>query len=436
MFQTGTSNDYQDLATKLVAIATGNHADSATVNAGGSSYSVGDVLTVTGGTSTFPATFRVATLGGGGAVATVTVLNGGAYTVNPTNPVSTTVAPAGGTGCTLNLTMSATGWTAVRNQVVSSQMDVILQGIGSGSDSIFVGLHTYQQANGANTASNWYLTGMTGFNSGLTSDLQPGISPGALPSSAGGAYVPLKVSDGFPMTFWFNVTGRRIWGVVKIENGVVTNYASFYLGFLNAFGTSVEFPYPIYVAGSSARHDCLFNTTSPSITGLTEMVGISAKTGPGYVRLPSGVWKTVRNSVAVDTGSPTRSGESLYVVYPCGSVDFSGLPTEDQIVAQSSGAVFSWINFIPANGIPGSPAERLQPTPNTAGALRNLIPATVVLCNSPDIDIWGELDGIFWMSEQGGEANGDTITVGSSNYLVFQNGVRSTPMSFMAVKES
>lgn len=433
MFQAGTGvADYLALAAAVRDIATGNHADSATIGAGGSGYLVGDVLTVVGGTSTWVATARVTTIGGGGAVTAVVIQNGGAYTVNPTNPAATT----GGTGtsCTLNLSMSATGWTAVRNTTPGGEKEIILQGVGSGSDTIFVGLKTYQQINGANTAYNWTLIGMTGFNSGLNFESQPGVSPGGVPTSAGGAYVPLKTSDAFPIDFWISVTGRRIWGVAKVQTAVITHYVSFYLGFLNAFGTSTEFPYPIYVSGSSARHDCLFNTTAPSITGLTEMVGISGKTGPGYLRLPSGTWVTVRNSLAVDTGSPTRSAQSAYLVYPCGGrPDVSTILTEDFIVAVGS-SVFDWNSLIPQSGIPGTASERLQPTNNTTGALRWLVPATVVLSATPDYDVWGELDGIFWVSQAGGEANGDTILIGTDRYLMFQNGNRSAQFSFMAVK--
>lgn len=431
MWQTGTSNEYQDLLTKLVAVATGNHADSAVIAAGGTGYTVGDILTTAGGTSTFPATFKVLTAPGG-IVGTVSVVNGGAYTVNPTNPASTTGGT--GTGCTLTLTMSATGWTAVRNTTPGGEKEVILQGIGSGSDTIFVGLKTYQQVNGANTAFNWVLTAMTGFNSGLLFENQPGVSPNGLQNSAGGAYVPLKTTDGFPMTFWFSVTGRRIIGIVKIENGTITSYASFYLGFLNPFGTSTEFPYPIFVAGASARNDCLFNTTAPSITGLAEMVGISGRTGPAYGRLPNGTWVSVRSSVAVDSGSPTRSANTDYLVYPTGKSQFSsGVIIDDIIVTDG---VFNWSNFIPGGGIPGTASDRLQPTPNTAGALRLLVPCTITYSATPDFDIWGELDGVFWVSEAFGELNGDTITQGGVPYLMVQCGNRNGIFSFMAVKET
>lgn len=86
-----------------------NRAASATVSAGGSNYAVGDVLQVQGGTYTQRAKFKVATLSGS-AVATVTLFEGGgAYSSAPSNPASTTkVGPAAGTGsgCTLTLTMT------------------------------------------------------------------------------------------------------------------------------------------------------------------------------------------------------------------------------------------------------------------------------------------------------------------------------------------
>jgi hypothetical protein len=74
---------------------------SAVVTAGGSGYSVNDVLTVTYGGQT--ATFTVATVSTG-AVATVTPLARGTFTATTTGAKATTVAPAGGTSATLTIT--------------------------------------------------------------------------------------------------------------------------------------------------------------------------------------------------------------------------------------------------------------------------------------------------------------------------------------------
>jgi hypothetical protein len=67
---------------------------SATVSAGGTGYTVGNVLTVVGGTGSTAATLTVATVGGSGEVLTVTVSNAGLYSTYPSEPFSVT----GGTG--------------------------------------------------------------------------------------------------------------------------------------------------------------------------------------------------------------------------------------------------------------------------------------------------------------------------------------------------
>ena len=82
----------------------GRAVASATIGNGGSSYTVGDVLTVVGGTSTVTAIAEVSAVSLG-VVTAVTFLEGGLYTVAPSNPAATT--NPNGSGCTLNLTFSA-----------------------------------------------------------------------------------------------------------------------------------------------------------------------------------------------------------------------------------------------------------------------------------------------------------------------------------------
>jgi hypothetical protein len=102
-----------------------------TVASGGTGYTVGDTLTVIGGTFTTQATYTVATVSGG-VVLTVTRTAGAGYSVLPTNPVSTTGGT--GTGATLNLT-----WT-VGNPIISNagsgyveQPTITFSGGGGGS---------------------------------------------------------------------------------------------------------------------------------------------------------------------------------------------------------------------------------------------------------------------------------------------------------------
>jgi hypothetical protein len=127
--------------------AGGNVATSATVVSGGSSYTIGDTLTVSGGTAT-PATDTfidsvelggsgytvndILTIAGGngtpatvkvtavtlGAVTAVTALTTGAYTVLPSNTAPTTGGT--GTGCYINVIWPSKGPTVVTVTSVSS----------------------------------------------------------------------------------------------------------------------------------------------------------------------------------------------------------------------------------------------------------------------------------------------------------------------------
>jgi hypothetical protein len=70
------------------------------VISGGSGYAVGDDFYLVGGTFTTQMRLRVATVSGT-AVATVTSVNGGEYTVIPSTPASTTAITGAGSGCTI-----------------------------------------------------------------------------------------------------------------------------------------------------------------------------------------------------------------------------------------------------------------------------------------------------------------------------------------------
>jgi len=436
---TGTSTDYLDLASKLVQLATRDSVVSATLGAGGSGYAIGDILTVSGGTfGPTAAKIRVLTLSGS-AVATFKVQEGGGYTAAPSNQASTTGGT--GTGATFNLTLADTGWTALRDTTWAggsgSEKEVILEGTGAGSDAITVGLRTFRRTVGLDTAYSWALNGMTGFNSGLAYEDQPGVSPGALPnaSSAGGAYVPLHnggTAGGLTaLAYWLSITSRRIEGVVRMQDSTVVHYSSFYLGFMNPFNSAVEWPYPILVAGCSAFRDALYDDQgAPTFTGLTEMIGINGLVGPCFFRKPDSTWVTAVNSLA--TISPTdRAAYTQYGIFPGNEGVTPG--GADAVVGLGN---FGWHTIIRNTGIPGAATLNVRPTPDSGGAKYPTIPATLQMTTTsgPDRDMLGELDGVFWIPHHG-ITREDYARNGDDRYRVFPCGNRNELYSLFAIKE-
>lgn len=109
----GTATGYQNMLDILVEFATNDNVQSAAVAVAGTSYVVGDVLTASGGTATTQARIEVTSVGGSGDVTGVRVVSCGAYSVQPSNPV--TMIGGTGSGCTLNFTFQTAGWTVLRN---------------------------------------------------------------------------------------------------------------------------------------------------------------------------------------------------------------------------------------------------------------------------------------------------------------------------------
>lgn len=105
-------------------------AQSATVQAGGSNYVVGDTITETGGTFTTPAVFTVATLSGS-AVATVTATVPGIYTTKPSNPVAQGSTSGVGSGCTLNITWNDPTSSDYRAAILDQANGALWQKLGA-----------------------------------------------------------------------------------------------------------------------------------------------------------------------------------------------------------------------------------------------------------------------------------------------------------------
>jgi hypothetical protein len=387
----------------------------ATVSAGGTGYSVNDTLTLVGGLGDdTAATYNVDTLSGS-AVATVSLVTAGHYAEPLTTPVATTVAPAGGTGCTLTPTF-------VDNDTDFNE--AILKGIGGGSDSIYVGIRTFKEGS---SAYNWELAGMTGYDAGLLYENQAGISPGRyddpISTARPGCYTPLNNST---LTYWMSVTPRRIALVAKSGS----TYPNAYLGWLDQFGTAAEYDYPFLVMGCQTEYATVFSDTKIAYSGMCDPIADNDDDlGPGYVRDPSGNWRAVRNS---EISFSTRSEVTDCVVWP------GGTP------APPSGAdlyytnVYEGNDFIPANGTPGIQQIEIMQTPDSGGNQSILMPATV-LESVPDKIALGEMTGVFAVSAVSDSTSlvtEDTVTIGNRVYKVFQNCNRSNTWALFALEQA
>lgn len=84
--------------------------------AGGTGYTVGNVLTATGGTFTEAATFTVTAVGPLGECQAVKIRTKGDYTVLPIGAIQTTVDAGAGTGCRLRL--PATNYNTLAEKLI------------------------------------------------------------------------------------------------------------------------------------------------------------------------------------------------------------------------------------------------------------------------------------------------------------------------------
>lgn len=404
-------------------------AASATVAAGGTGYTVGDVLTLDsddGSVVNTAATFTVATISGGGGtgpVATVTLTTAGSYAEVHGTP--TAVSVTGGTGgndCTLNVTFQ---------DATTQDSEFLLEGEGAGSDAICVGFRTYNNA----TVFNWEMAGFTGYSATDIWDNQPGISEGrydrATPDD-GGSFVTMATTAAQSIEYWVHIDTYAIAGAFR--NG--TTYPSLYAGWLNPFGTASEFTYPLCVAGNSSNPFLAFNATDIFNSGISDPINHDADTGDGPMqyRDAAGVWQQFKNGFA------TRTQSLDYVVFPAGSpsTGSAGDILEQDLVFEDN---FKFSNasgtgaLIPQSADPGSPEYNLKQVQDSGGDQTFLWPLTLVAWNSTNT-LQGELRNCYWIHNDGGIVAEDDTRISGVDYRFFQAGARSNNWAFWALREN
>ncbi len=104
------ATDYRDLVVKLVAMATSQHAATVAVNAGGTGYVVGDIVTLTHAGAIMDARFEVTTVSGG-VITGLEIRDYGAFS----NRITSAVAVAGGSGYVVGDVLELQGGSAREN---------------------------------------------------------------------------------------------------------------------------------------------------------------------------------------------------------------------------------------------------------------------------------------------------------------------------------
>ncbi len=283
-------------------------------------------------------------------------------------------AKTGGTGgnsiaTTETLTNGSWGATTLLNGVDPLEDPDILymNGPGPSTPNVQVNIRT-----GADVAAGkywWEIRGALLYDSGQDFDNQPGISP---PS-----YMLMWNSS---IPYWLSVSDRRIVLTTKSS----TRYFSLYAGFFLPYATPVEYPYPMYIAGTLGTTPPIYTTTLSTIRSAFDPSQVHA-----YVREPGGTWIEVENHGAGSGG-------------------------DDNYLLHNGGTYFMWPYY--AGGTNTSTAtylKNLEFRPGPAGPADALIIMPLeILGDAEDNASLGVLDGAVYVPGFGSSAE-QTFTLGA-----------------------
>lgn len=146
--------------------------------------------------------------------------------------LSGTVDFMAGDTFTVGVVASTALWSVNDSDLVSSQQYVLLQGVGGGSDEIFVGFRTQSDAA---AYFNMEVSGFTGYVGTSTYDAQPG---------KGSMYACMS---NVSFEFYMFMTGRSI----KVVPVIGTVYEHMYAGWFLPNATVSQYGYPLFIGGST-----------------------------------------------------------------------------------------------------------------------------------------------------------------------------------------
>ena len=151
-----------------------------------------------------------------------------------------TVTKGGGADChyqilaIIKTLAEANGWTTLRYDTVSANREWIGKSLGlSGNEEIYIGIQTYQSVTG--DYYNLLLGAFTGYVAGNTFNTQPGAQLSGVPAHNNA------------ITYYMTMNAQRIAFMLKVGTPVYTHG---YLGKFFPYARPAEFPNPLVCAGS------------------------------------------------------------------------------------------------------------------------------------------------------------------------------------------
>lgn len=255
----------------------------------------------------------------------------------------------------------------------------------AGTDDIYVGIQGVSDV--PNDTYGIQVEGAAGFNAAQSFTGQTGASPDS--------FVSVWNSS---MPYWIVASGRRFIVVVKVS----TTYHALYGGLILPYGTPSQYGYPHFIGGESNTLLRWSDTT----------VGFRQFVDPG----------------ATSTG--TNTGANL--CFPDGSwqyfSNFTNSSGNDSLNTTTGRSVWPYAGGANATEVD----NRLREMRDNIDGTFTLLPL-ILSCDSPSRQVFGELDGCYWVSGYNNAAE-NIITISGQDYLVVQNIFRTNRWNYWALK--
>jgi len=275
----------------------------------------------------------------------------------------------------------------------SGGYELILMGPGTaGTDEIYTAIQTVED--GGNDWYNWRIAGMTSYTA-TDLEFMPGLTQGRM--------ARLLLWQG-KIQYWCVANGRRFIVVAKVSS----TYEASYLGFALPYGLPTQFPYPLVVGGAA----------SPTATATHNRYSSLETSHRGF---PS----PYANAAGVCTNltfDPVADYSTLKILQGTSWIRISRMAATNIVWPYTSnyqrGSAYDyWSEYLREN------VDGTYP-----------IFPTVIMCNSPNKHIYGEMQGVFAVNGFGGIAAEDTFAIGGVTYVAFPIIPNADANDFWALK--